>query len=98
MIVVSIAIHVVAFALLVVLSVWQVDELPGPSVDVKMFAPGQVRPGWRGPGSCNRQNPELFSLARAIWPTLVRPAASATAVSSSSPSGWPRSAKWKPTW
>ncbi len=42
MIVVSIAIHVVAFALLVVLSVWQVDELPGPSVDVKMFAPGQV--------------------------------------------------------
>jgi hypothetical protein len=42
MIAVSVAIHVVAFALLVVLSVWQVDELPGPSVDVKMFAPRQV--------------------------------------------------------
>ena len=42
MILVSVAIHVVAFTLLVVLSAWQVDELSGPSVDVKMYAPGQV--------------------------------------------------------
>lgn len=41
-IVASVAIHVIAFTLLLVLSFWEVDELPGPSVDVKMFAPGQV--------------------------------------------------------
>lgn len=43
--VISIAIHVVVFAGLLVYSLFQVDELWSPSVEVKMFSPAKLPPG-----------------------------------------------------
>jgi hypothetical protein len=47
--VISIAIHVVVFGSLLVYSLFQVDELWAPSVEVKVFAPGKLPPGVRSP-------------------------------------------------
>jgi hypothetical protein len=43
--VISIAIHVVVFAGLLVYSLFQVDELWSPSVEVKVFSPAKLPPG-----------------------------------------------------
>jgi hypothetical protein len=40
--VLSVLVHVVALGSLVVYTVWHVDELFGPSVEVKMFRPSAV--------------------------------------------------------
>jgi hypothetical protein len=43
--VISIAVHVVVFASLLVYSLFQVDELWSPSVEVKLFSPAKLPPG-----------------------------------------------------
>ena len=47
--VISIAIHVVVFASLLVYSLFQVDELWAPSVEVKVFSPAKLPPGVKDP-------------------------------------------------
>ena len=47
--VISIAIHVVVFASLLVYSLFQVDELWAPSVKVKVFSPAKLPPGVNDP-------------------------------------------------
>jgi hypothetical protein len=43
--VISVAVHVVVFAGLLVYSLFQVDELWSPSVEVKVFSPAKLPPG-----------------------------------------------------
>jgi hypothetical protein len=43
--IISVAIHVVVFGSLLVYSLFQVDEIWGPSVEVKMFVPKKLPPG-----------------------------------------------------
>jgi hypothetical protein len=43
--VISVAIHVVVFGSLLVYSLFQVDELWSPSVEVKVFSPAKLPPG-----------------------------------------------------
>jgi hypothetical protein len=47
--VISIAIHVVVFGSLLLFSLFQVDELWSPSVEVKVFSPAKLPPGVREP-------------------------------------------------
>jgi hypothetical protein len=47
--VISIAVHVVVFASLLVHSLFQVDELWAPSVEVKVFSPAKLPPGVKDP-------------------------------------------------
>ena len=43
-VVISVAVHVFALAAVLVYSLWDVDELWGPSVGVKMFTPDKAPP------------------------------------------------------
>jgi hypothetical protein len=45
---ISLGVHVLVFAGLLVYSLMQVDELTGPSVEVKLFTPGKLPPGVKG--------------------------------------------------
>jgi hypothetical protein len=42
---ISLAVHVLVFASLLIYSVLQVDELTGPSVEVKLYRPGKLPAG-----------------------------------------------------
>jgi hypothetical protein len=45
---ISLGVHVLVFAGLLVYSLMQVDELTGPSVEVKLFTPSKLPPGVKG--------------------------------------------------
>ena len=47
--IISVAVHVVVFAGLLVYSLFQVDELWSPTVEVKVFAPAKLPPGVQHP-------------------------------------------------
>jgi hypothetical protein len=42
---ISLGVHLLAFAALLAYSLFQVEELWGPSVEVKMFSPAKLPPG-----------------------------------------------------